>query len=77
MPETPKEALERRTEYIGNYCLEGEFEDIVKCMAEERRHTLEEIQAIVSNPSPPSFDPVWTSYNVVWEIKRLLKELSE
>ena len=76
MPETPKEALERRTEYIGNYCLEGEFEDIVKCMAEERRHTLEEIQAIVSNPSPPS-GSVLTSYNVVWEIKRLLKELSE
>jgi hypothetical protein len=69
MAETPKEARDRRVEYIGNYCLEGEHEDIVKCMAEERRHTLEQVKAIVSNPSS-------TSYNIVWDIKRLLKEMT-
>jgi hypothetical protein len=69
MPETPKEAMDRRTEYIGDHALEGEFDDIVGCMAEERRVTLEEVKAIVETPG--------SSYNVVWEIKKLLKELSE
>ena len=67
MAETPDETLERRAEYIGLHALEGEFDDIVKCMAEERRVTLEEVVAIVSNPAAHLS-------NVAWEIKQLLKQ---
>ena len=68
MSETPDEALKRRTEYIGQHALEGEFDDIVKCMVEERRVTLEECAAIVSNPAAHLS-------NATWGIKQLLKEL--
>jgi hypothetical protein len=64
-----KDALDRRAEYIGLHALEGEFDDIVKCMVEERRVTLEQVKAIVSNPANHLS-------NVSWEIDQLLKELS-
>jgi hypothetical protein len=35
MAETEAEAEARRTEYIGDHCLEGEFDDILKCMEHE------------------------------------------
>jgi len=45
MIETDEEALERRTEYIEGHALEGEFHDIVGCMAYEQRHTVKELGA--------------------------------